>query len=202
MSDYVRPVRSRYRDPVEVVWIATAVRLGLVVRRSPGVFATTDGQGTLIIGNDDLDPDDCLAQMMFHELCHWMVNGPDTVHELDWGFPLGDPPDPREHACVRLEAVLAEPFGLRAFFAPTGKFREYFDQVGDPLVPLDDSDWEREVMALLAAGRAVAATPRFAPIAEALAATAAIRAAVLPFLADYRSDEADDLLPPLWAPAE
>ncbi len=196
---YERPILARYRDPLELIWLATATRLGVAIRRDPGVFANTDGDGIVIIGNADLDPDDNMAKMFFHEVCHWIINGRDSVTLRDWGFDYGDPPDTREHACIRLEALLAEPHGLRLFFAPTGKFREYYDQVGDPWQMLEDNAWEREVQALLQAGMALAAEEPFgSALQSALAATAQIQGALLPFRADYRSDIDGDTLAPLW----
>src|SRR5690606_35529206 len=145
----------------ELVWLATARRLGLTIRRDPSIFSHTDGSGTLGLGpRDALDPDDTLAQMLLHELCHWITNGVETFGQEDWGFPLGDEPDPREHACLRLQAWLADTVGLRDMLGPTGLYRQYFDRIpADPLAPLDDSAWEQEVVRLAAAaiGRARAA---------------------------------------------
>ncbi|HNC95158.1 MAG TPA: hypothetical protein PKW90_03475, partial [Myxococcota bacterium] len=101
-SDYERPVKARYLDPVEVVWYATAARLGLRVRRNPSIFSMTDGTGLLELGpKDTLDADDCTAQMIFHELCHWITNGLETFELRDWGFPLEAELDWREHSCLR-----------------------------------------------------------------------------------------------------
>ena len=41
--------------------------------------------------------------------------------------------------------------------------------------------------------------PWWAPLDAALSATAATRAVLEPFLADYQSEAADDVLPLLWA---
>jgi len=83
----VRRVTRRYDDPLDRVWLTAAERVGLRVRRSADAFASTDGRGTLIIGSaDTLDPDDCLAQMIFHELCHSLVQGPESFAHPDWGL--------------------------------------------------------------------------------------------------------------------
>ena len=101
---YERPIRSRYRDPVELIWIVTARRLGLTVRRNAEIYSATDGRGLLEHGpQETLDPDDSLAQMIFHELCHWITNGVESFHERDWGFPLDAELDWREHSGVRLQ---------------------------------------------------------------------------------------------------
>src|SRR5262245_59061558 len=87
-----RAVDHRYLDPLAQVWLGTAARLGLTVRRAPDAYASTDGRGELIIGDDaSLDADDSLAQMIFHEICHWLVQGEDAYHQADWGLDnVGD----------------------------------------------------------------------------------------------------------------
>jgi len=199
---YERPILSRYLDPLELVWLATARRLGLTIRRDPAIFSRTDGRGMLWLGpRDALDPDDTLCQMVFHELCHWATNGVATFADEDWGFPLDEYDDPREFASLRLQAWWADRHGLRGELGPTGKYREYFDRLGaDPLAPLDAGPLEAEIVAL--AQRAVAASQAapFSPVVEhALAATAALKRTVAPFLDAYASEVDDDLLPSLWA---
>ena len=77
----------RYEDPLDRVWLGCAERVGLVVRRDPGAFATTDGRGVLRLATQEhLDPDDCVAQMVFHELCHALVEGPSSFDAVDWGL--------------------------------------------------------------------------------------------------------------------
>jgi hypothetical protein len=198
---YVRPVAARYVDPVEVIWLATATRLGLTIRRDPGIFSMTDGSGTLWFSTrEHLDEDDNLAQMLFHELCHWITNGLHTFTERDWGFPLYDEEDVREHGCVRLQCWWASRHGLRAFFGPTSQYRQYYEQVpADPLEPLEDSDWERAVVACAAeAIRRAQGEPWWGPVDAALAATAQARALLAPFADDYRSEHEGDALPLLW----
>ena len=199
---YERPILSRYLDPVELVWLATARRLGLTVRRDPAIFSRTDGSGMLWLGpRDDLDADDTVAQMLLHEICHWVTNGVRTFHEEDWGFPLDDADDPREFACLRVQAALADRHGLRGMFGPTGKYRAYFDRIpSDPFVPLDASEEESEIVRIARdVWPRVDAAP-FAPhLDHALATTAAIRACVAPFLADYATEVEGDPLPSLWS---
>jgi hypothetical protein len=200
-AEYVRPILSRYLDPYELIWLSTAKRLGLVIRRDPTIFSRTEGDGVLWLGpRSDLDSDDTLAQMLFHELCHWFTNGLETFHIADWGFDLGDDPDPREYGALRLQAWLADRHGLRAMFSPTGKFREYFDKLpGDPLQPLDDSPAEALVVEI--ARRAIETSqllPHGPIVEEALAATARLRSLVAPFLSDYCTEIEADNLPSLW----
>lgn len=201
MSEYVRPILSRYRDPLDLVWLATARRLGLHVRRNPAIFSATDGTGLLELGPfDTLDADDTTAQMILHELCHWITNGLETFHERDWGFALDAELDWREHACLRLQAGLAQRYGLRGVLAPTSQFRAYYDAIpADVLQPLEGWPHEARVveLAAVALGRAEGA-PWVGPMREAFTATAAMRDALAPFLADYATDLPDDPLPSLW----
>lgn len=82
----------------------------------------------------------------------------------------------REHACLRLQAHLADRFGLRAPMAPTTPYRDYYASLPrDPFDGAADGDG--------AAARATAAGARFdasswrVPVESALAATAAAIAA-------------------------
>jgi hypothetical protein len=200
-TPYQRPIRAQYVDPYEVIWLATARRLGLTIGRDPAIFSLTLGDGKLWLGpRHDLDPDDTLAQMLFHELCHWFTNGIETFHQADWGFDLGDDDDPREFGCLRLQAWLADRYDLRAMFSPTGKFRAYFDRIPlDPLAPLDDGPSEAETIAI--ARRAIA-TSRLEPYAglvdSALEATARLRATLTPFSSDFAPELDTSRLPCLW----
>ncbi len=201
-TPYERPIETRYQDPLTLVWIATARRLGLTIRRNRTIYSATDGTGLLELGPlDTLDPDDTTAQMIFHEICHWITNGLETYHERDWGFPLDIELDLRELACIRLQAGLNQRHGLRGFFGPTSDFRGYYDALpADVLAPMDDSAQEAEVVGIAreAFARAELA-PWRQPVEDALRATAALSQVVAPFLPDYASDLADDTLPSLWS---
>ena len=114
---------------------------GFDVTRSPEVYASTDGKGAMIIGTaETLDPDDCLAQMILHELCHSLVEGTQSLREPDFGLDNETSRDVvREHACLRLQAWLTARFGLRRALAPTTDFRGSYDDLpSDPLAPGDD----------------------------------------------------------------
>ncbi len=200
-KNYERPVDARYVDPCELIWLSTAERLGMHIRRSPLVFSATDGTGRLQLSTrDDLDADDCLAQMLLHEICHWCTNGLDTFAERDWGFALDGPTDPREHAALRLQAWLADQVQLRTMFGPTGIYRQYYNRIpNDPLEPIDDSLWETHVCET--AREAVAriqSKPWHPHVMEAMNATAKLRTLLAPFLLDYQSEHEEDGLPSLW----
>lgn len=174
---------ARYLDPADLVWLATARRLGLVVRRRPDLFASSDGAGTLHLGTrETLDPDDCTAQLVLHEICHWIVAGPDAVHEIDWGFAPMEGLDWLEMPTLRLQAALAGAHGLRGLLAPTTVGRAYWDQLDDPLQPLDaSSDEARIVQATRQALERSRGAPWQPALDQALQATARIAEVVAPF---------------------
>ncbi len=134
-------VPSQYIDPLDQIWISTAAKLQLTVRRDSSAYASYDGQGTITIARpEDLDPDDCLAQMILHELCHYFVEGETSFFKQDWGLSAyGEETTSvlREHACQRLQAALLTPFGLTRLLAPTTEFRSYYDSL--PENPIKDS---------------------------------------------------------------
>lgn len=199
-ASYERPIRSRYLDALELVWLATAKRLGFVVRRHPDVFSMSEGDGIIWLSvREHLDPDDTPAQMLLHEICHWITNGEHTRHTRDWDFEVDGPPDPREHAGLRLQASLADSVGLRHMLGPTGYFRQYYDAIQAPLSPLDDSPWEAEVVRIAAEAIARAAAPPFAPhLQQALQATRTLRDTLLPFQEAYQTELPEDALPSWW----
>jgi hypothetical protein len=198
---YERPILSRYSDPCDVIWLATANRLGIHIRRSPLVFSATDGSGQLQLSTrEHLDADDCLAQMLLHEICHWCTNGIETFHDRDWGFALDGPLDYREHSCLRLQAWLADQAGLRVMFGPTGEYRQYYNRIpDDALAQIDDSEWEQTVCSLAAeAVERIQQTPWNPHVLNAMHATANLRQVVAPYVEDFRSETDDDSLPTIW----
>jgi hypothetical protein len=204
-SESTRQVHHRYVDPLDQVWLATARRIGLRIERSGEVYASTDGGGTLRLGTHaTLDADDCLAQMIFHELCHALVEGPGSFGHPDWGLDNTGPRDvAREHACLRTQAALAGRHGLRALLAPTTDFRAFYDRLSeDPLAPVaPETAAVDPSIALARAAVRRAGEPPWAPHLEsALRASAVIAGAVAPFAT--AEDEPATALPSLWrAPA-
>jgi hypothetical protein len=186
-----RTPTHRYVDPLDQVWLGCAARVGFRVVRSAEVYASTDGRRTLLIGSADLDADDCLAQMIFHELCHSLIEGHDGLEREDWGLDNTSNRDvPREHACLRLQAHLAGRYGLRGMLAPTTDFRGFYDALpDDPLAPRHHPEVTLAILGLRRADK-----PPWGPhVADALAATAAIAGRA----ADYVRPK--DELPPLHA---
>jgi hypothetical protein len=136
----MRKITRTYSDPLDLVWLHAATRMGMRVERSPEVNASWSGDGVLTIGTPEtLDPDDSLAQMILHEACHALVEGPESLYKLDWGLQNNPDKKAHEHACLRLQAALADQVGMRAFFASTTIFRAYYDALpADPLAEGDD----------------------------------------------------------------
>jgi len=131
-----RTVTHRYEDPLDAIWIACARDIGLSIERSDEVYASFDGKHTLRLCSDaSFDPDDSLAQMILHELCHGLVAGKKNAAKEDWGLSNTDVRDlVLEHACHRVQAALADQYGLRGLFAVTTEWRPYWDAL--PIDPL------------------------------------------------------------------
>ncbi|TWT88703.1 hypothetical protein Mal64_21910 [Pseudobythopirellula maris] len=143
----MRSIEKTYTDPLSLVWIHAAERMGMRVERSAEVNASWDGAGLLTIGTaDTLDPDDCLAQMVLHEACHALCEGPESWDKLDWGLVNNSDKKAHEHACLRLQAALADRHGMRAFFASTTMFRPYYDAL--PSEPLRGEDGSPDAAAI------------------------------------------------------
>jgi hypothetical protein len=77
----------------------------------------------------------------------------------------------REHACLRLQAMFADRYNMRSFYAATTVFRRYYDQLpADPLADGDDPAIEIAREAWDRANRG----PWAQPLDEALRRTAII----------------------------
>ena len=169
-----------YLDPLDAIWLTVASRVDFRVKRSNDVYACVADSVISIGVPDTLDSDDCLAQMILHELCHSLVQGVDNLYVDDWGLDdtSGCKGDVREHACLRLQAHMTGTYGLRKVLAPTTTFRAYYDALpvdvmqhdADLSVPLARKGLKRSVCA-----------PWFPHIDNGLAATAAIMGVVKDF---------------------
>lgn len=172
-----RHVTHRYEDPIDVVWVACAARLGYRIERGDDVYAGFDGAGTITVATGaELDPDDSLAQIVLHELCHALVASDTARRQPDWGLDnTGERDLVAELACHRLQAALADRHGLRAFMASTTEWRPHWDALPadplagdhDPAIALARAGWTRSRQ-----------SPWRDALDDALAATAAIAAAV------------------------
>jgi hypothetical protein len=203
------PPAFRYVDPLDQIWVSAAAQIGFRIERTAAAYASTDGRRTIYVGTTEtLDADDSLAQMIFHELCHALVEGEAGEARVDWGLENTDDRDLwREWACLRLQTHLAGRFGLRRFFAPTTDHRAWWETLGaDPFAAPAAAGGRREA-SVVAARRAavVAERPPWAPhLHAALAATAELAAAVAAVgsapVGPGTSGPA--VLPPLWRAAE
>jgi len=175
-----RIVSHRYSDPLDLVWLNTAHALGMKIERSDHVFASWDGVSVLTMSTAAcFDDDDSLAQMIFHEICHALVAGPQGLDQPDWGLENTDDRDRiQEQATHRLQAALADRHGLRAFLAVTTEHRPYFDSLGtNPL-----SDCGDHAVPLARAGWLRAQEPPWAgPLEQALSATRSLARIAAPF---------------------
>jgi hypothetical protein len=116
--------------------------------------------------------------MIFHEICHALVAGPEALRQPDWGLDNTSSRDVVfEHAANRLQAAFADRFGLRKFLRTTTEFRVYYDSL--PEDPLRDA---RDASAALArAGMERARTSPWGAVVEsALRLTADIAAMIRP----------------------
>ena len=132
-----RRVESGYVDPLDLIWLNLAGELGWCVARSSDVFASWDGVKTLTLsGPEHMDRDDCLAQLIFHEVCHALVEGPEGWSKPDWGLENQDLRHlTNELACHRVQASLSAPYRLRGMLAITTDWRPHYDSL--PINPMD-----------------------------------------------------------------
>lgn len=179
-----RQILKTYRDPLDALWTETLRKIGLELSRTDAAYATTDGRGQLAIAtNEGMDPDDCVAQMVLHELCHSLVQGRDSFELPDWGLCNETERDVvLEHACLRLQAALLTPHGLRQALGPTTDYRAFYDALpADPFARRDASD-EEEILL----GRAAYARRNERPwgphLEQALQATRELAAVLSPHL--------------------
>lgn len=167
-----RPIPGRVESALDLIWRRCLDQLGWALRRDPDVYASWDGQGTLSVCPEaDYDPDDSLAQLVLHEICHALVQGPARQRQVDWGLVNTDDETSAlaEHACHRLQAALTDRHGLRPLLAVTTDWRPYWDALpADPLAPGEDPaiPLAREAWPEALRG------PWSAPLDEALRATA------------------------------
>jgi Putative zinc- or iron-chelating domain len=161
---------------IDRIWVDVAQRCGYRVERGEAAYATTDGRGTILIGTRAvLDADDCLAQLVFHELCHALVQGEANWRVADWGLDnTTDRDDDKEAACLRLQAHWSARHGLRDEMTPTTPWKTYYAALpADVLFP--DSTADEEPCRLASAAISLAArTGVDAAVDAGLAATAAL----------------------------
>lgn len=197
-----RQITHKYSDPLDLVWQQCAESLGFKIERTDSAYATSDGKGTIAITHPiDFDNDDSLAQFIFHELCHALVEGPNGEQSSDWGLTSFRSNPWREHACLRLQAWLAGQYGLRDFFAPTTDFRtSFWDDLGENPLEAPDAQGGRLEKSCIAAriGLQRAFSPRYeGPLNLALSTTQKLIEALHPVIA--AKPRSDNPQPSLWS---
>ena len=166
-----------YLDPADAIWMRAMKRLGWKLRRDDAVYASWDGVDTLTICTpDEFDPDDCLAQMVLHEIAHAIVAGPELYKVQDWGLENIDDRDlVNEQGCHRLQAWLLGRWGLQWVLSPATDHRPYYFALpNDPMAPGSDPAIPIANQARLRALQ----EPWNSVLEEAFAATAALAALV------------------------
>jgi len=160
------------KPEIESTWQWAAGTLGFTVVRTREAYATSDGRGRIAIGaHETLDDDDSYAQLVFHELCHAVVQGEENLGRPDWGLDNTSDDDlDDEHGCLRVQAHLAQRFGLRPLLAPTTVVRDYYLKLPGDALAGDDAGAGIARQAV-----ATALFRRWLPtLEEALARTAAL----------------------------
>ncbi len=116
--------------------VALAQTLGWQVERDAEAWVAFVPPVLHIAPDEGLDGDDTLVQIVLHEVCHFLVEGPASAQAWDWGL---DNTDDRhvshEHAALRLQATLADRFGLREALVATTDFRPWYEALD--AAPLD-----------------------------------------------------------------
>lgn len=180
----MRQAVHRYRDPLDTIWEEALRAVGLSLERTEHAYATSDGRGRLALATDvGLDADDCVAQMVLHELCHSLVQGQDSFELPDWGLCNESERDVvLEHACLRVQAALLAPHGLRRVLAPTTDYRSYYDALPhDPFAVESEAEVEEVLLARAAYARR-GASPWAPHLERALVATRDVVLALGPHL--------------------
>ncbi len=159
------------RRDLDGIWIEAADQLGIVVVRGGDAYVHWDGRRLHIADDEHLDEDDTVAQLVFHEICHWQVQGTASRELPDWGLDNTHDRDAvNEAAAVRVQAHLAGLWGLRGVLFPTTVVRDFFEALpDDALLPADDDSARLARLALVR----VAQQPVRAVVYEALEATRA-----------------------------
>ena len=144
-------IRRRYA-PIRALddeWLALLKIVGIAVTRRSDSWVSYDGRVLNIAPDDELDDDDCIAQIVLHELCHHFVEGPASMMKPDWGLDNMDARhEAHEHAALRLQAAVLDRYGLRDVLVPTTDFRPYYEQLGvNPLQVHAGGDRSVEAMA-------------------------------------------------------
>jgi hypothetical protein len=146
---------------LDQIWIDCAAAIDLPIERGGDAYVHFDGHILHIATDEHLDSDDTVAQLILHEICHLLVEGPLARRRPDWGLDnTSDADTHRESAAVRLQAHLTGAFGLRNVLFPTTAVRRLFDELPSRALGLPGDEDPSVALAFAAAERA--AQPPFA----------------------------------------
>lgn len=120
-------------------WAALLARFGGRIRRSSDAYVSwlADRRELLVSPDEELDPDDTIAQIVLHELCHFLVEGLASDAHDDWGLDnMSDVHLANEYAALRLQAHLLHTPARRQYLHPTTDHRWFYEALADS--PIDD----------------------------------------------------------------
>lgn len=122
----VKTVRAVRR--VDDLWVGLLSAAGFTLKRRSTSYVWYDGAGEIAIAPDEeLDADDTLAQIILHELVHFLVQGEEARHEPDWGLDnLSDQHAYLEEAALVMQLRLLTAWQLEQVLVPTTDFRPYY----------------------------------------------------------------------------
>lgn len=135
---------------LEKQWCETFASFGMRSSFDNDCFVAWDGAGTVLLAaREEYDADDTVAQLIFHEFCHWLVEGRAAYSQFDWGLSNEDDRHlANEHAALRLQALFNDRFALREWLYPTTPHLEAYRRLGsepltDPMEPALDAESQR-----------------------------------------------------------
>ena len=113
---------------IDDVWVSAAGRLGIPVQRDDAFgYVHWDGRALHIATDGELDADDTVAQLVLHEICHALTQGPTHLRQGDWGLDnTTNDDEAKEHAALRLQAHLLGAYALRDLLFPTTAVKPFY----------------------------------------------------------------------------
>ena len=97
-----------------------------------------------VVPNNELDPDDTLAQILLHELIHHFVQGQPSYSSPDWGLDnTTEKHVVNEHAALLMQAALLDIYGLRNILVPTTDFRSFYERIPQPAPVSTETEAQR-----------------------------------------------------------
>ena len=128
------PQRHPAQPLIDRLWLDAARRLAVpVVRDDDFGYVHWDGRALHLATDVELDADDTVAQLVLHEICHAITQGPAHLTTHDWGMDNTSNADElNEYAALRLQAHLLGAFGLRDLLFPTTVVKPFYLSLPGP----------------------------------------------------------------------